>query len=289
MYHTLLLFMVSSYFVAVTGALSIAFPSGIMEAGKTLKFIWTHTEDEDTEFFLRKIKLDEPDGPSVPSVPVPVQNSTDNEGMSSIMFDKPGLFEVLAIDAQNTQAIFTTEINILSPTSSISTPILTQPTSSSIPSSSVPASHSTPTNSSSTSDATKNHVAIVAGAVTGGVTGTVLLSITLILCWRRNRHKNASLRIPYPFYDEADSNANGAPVSTRGIIPPKSRARMAQQDRVRGVSPRVALSRTEEKRLATSRSTNDVHNDSTEAAIAIDESVTEVSEQPPSYTSEYQI
>ncbi|KAF9058302.1 hypothetical protein BDP27DRAFT_1454172, partial [Rhodocollybia butyracea] len=194
----------------------------------------------------------------------------------------------------NTQsAIFTTEINILSPTSSISTLILTQPTSSSVPSSSVSTSHSTPTNSSSTSDATKNHVAVVAGGVAGGITGLVLLSVTLILCWRRNRHKKASLRIPYPFYDESDGSANGALVS-RGIIPTKSGARIplpaSQQNRVREPPPRVAkLLRTREDRVPSgSRSANGAHNDSNGAVIDIGENVTQVSEQPPAYTSDYQ-
>ncbi|KAF9061345.1 hypothetical protein BDP27DRAFT_1429089 [Rhodocollybia butyracea] len=271
MYHNLLLSIVSSCFVTVAGAFSITFPSGTIEALKPLNVTWVHSEGANAAFFLQKIRFG-PDGISEPD-PVDILNSTDNQGISTFEFDEPGLFEVAAIDLDNTGTLFATTVTVLSPTSEIITTLVTT-----LPKS----TSSVSSTESSMSGATKNSVAAVAGGVAGGITGLVLLSITLILCWRRSRHKKVSLRIPSPFYNESDGNANGALV-----IQTRSRAQIPQPDRVGEGSPRVAKL-TRENRVATSRSVNGAHNDSnSEAAIETDRNMTQVL-QPPAYTSEYQ-
>ncbi|KAF9061346.1 hypothetical protein BDP27DRAFT_1369761 [Rhodocollybia butyracea] len=278
---------VFSCLLAVAGALSISLPTGTMEALKPMNVTWKHSPNDNTPFYLRKIKLDEPGGPGSPSSDVTIPNSPDDEGACSLEFDKPGLFEVVAFDAQNNKPMFTTEITVLSPTSTsaeIAAPTYT--------SSSVPAPISTlsseSTKSSDTSNAPKSlNVAIVAGGVAGGITRTVLLSITLILCCRRKRCKKILLRIPYPFYNESGGSASWVPVSGE-ILPTTSSAGVPRQNRVRATTPSVALP-SEEKRLTASRSRDGVDNVSNEDAVAIDDNVTEVSEQPPSYRSEVPI
>ncbi|KAF9059661.1 hypothetical protein BDP27DRAFT_455113 [Rhodocollybia butyracea] len=101
MHYTLLLFFVVSWFAAVAGALSIHIPYKVIVPGKPLNISWQHEKHENTEFFLRKIKLDEPGGPGAPSTEVIVQNSKKSSGMSPLIFDKPGLFAVVAFDAEN--------------------------------------------------------------------------------------------------------------------------------------------------------------------------------------------
>ncbi|KAF9067833.1 hypothetical protein BDP27DRAFT_1448818 [Rhodocollybia butyracea] len=271
MHYTVLLFIIS-WVTTVAGALSVSLSSGTTRASEPLNITWRHDKHEKVPFFLEKIKLDEPGGPGSPMV-VDIANSSADVGASSIEFNRTGLFAVIAVNAQTNQSLFTTEINVVSATSS------------SVP---APTSSTTTTMSNSTSNMTKNHVAAsaVAGGVAGGITGLVLLSITFILCWRRNRHRKASLQIPYPFYDESKGSETGALVS-RGIKPAEPGVQTPQQSGVGETSRMATMSRIEEEQPAAWQSENSVYiNDGDEAAIDIDGSVTEVSEQPPAYTSE---
>ncbi|KAF9067836.1 hypothetical protein BDP27DRAFT_1328127 [Rhodocollybia butyracea] len=255
MHYTLLLFIILWAAASETAV-----------ASQPLEIKWKHDQNTKIPFFLNKIRL-EPDGPGLPT-PVLVANSSQDVGSSSIEFNQPGLFEVVAVDVQTNQTMFITEINVVSITSS------------------VPAPTSSPSaKSNRTSDVTSNHVAAVAGGVAGGITGLILLSITFILCWRRNRHKKASLQIPYPFYDEFNGSANGALVS-RVIKPTEPGVQTPQQSGAGDTSRMVTMSRIEEKQHAVRGSRNGAHNDSNETAANIDGSATEVSEQPPAYTSE---
>ncbi|KAF9061348.1 hypothetical protein BDP27DRAFT_1338313 [Rhodocollybia butyracea] len=268
-----------SWFAAVAGALSISFPSGTMEALKPLNISWKHDKNADAPFFLEKTKLDEPGGPGQPDSEY-VDNSSAAEGTSSIVFDKPGLFEVVAIDAQNHAHLFTTEVAVQSPTSSISTTstttIVRVPTSPSVPSP-VPS-----LGIITTSDATEEQAASVAGGIAGGITGLVLLSIAFILWWRLNRSKKAALWIPCPFCSTSSTLPSYSLVP-KAISPTEPRAQMPLQGRVKeSLRTAVALPRTRKERLAA----NGVHDNGDDTAVDIDGDTTEVSEPPPTYTSE---
>ncbi|KAF8828510.1 hypothetical protein HHX47_DHR3000340 [Lentinula edodes] len=52
---------------------------------------WQRDEnDPNSQFVLRKIKLDCSQGPTVESTPVPIMNSQNNQGMSQMVFNKAG-------------------------------------------------------------------------------------------------------------------------------------------------------------------------------------------------------
>ncbi|KAF9058301.1 hypothetical protein BDP27DRAFT_1508916 [Rhodocollybia butyracea] len=232
-----------TWYVAVAGALSVYFPSGTIEALKPLNITWEHAKHTSASWVLEKTKLDQPGGPG-PTVLVPIVNSTSGEG-----YFPSTLTRQVAVNAWHEPdvTLFKTVATVISPTSSsVAAPRFTMAKS-----------------TSSSTSATKNHKAVVAGGIAGGIIGLVLLSITLILYWRRSRHKKASLRIPYPFYDESDGGAHGVLVS-RGINPTEFRAQMPPHGGVREAFPRVATSRIEEKRLAASRPANGAYNGSKE-------------------------
>ncbi|KAF9067835.1 hypothetical protein BDP27DRAFT_1422439 [Rhodocollybia butyracea] len=257
----------------VAGALAISFSSGTMIAPESLNITWSHNKKDKIPFFLEKIKLDKPGGPGL-AIPVLVANSSANAGVSSIEFERSGLFVVVAVNAKTNKPIFTTVINVVSPTS-LSVPVCTSLHTG-----------STWSMSDSTSTTTNNHVAasVVAGCVAGGITGLVLLSITFVLCRRRSRRKEASLslQIPRPFYVESNAEANGAQVSG-GIKPTELGAQTPKQSGVGETFWMVTTPRIEEKQHAASRYGNGAYDSDSD----IDGSVTEVSEQPPAYALEY--
>jgi len=192
MHYTLLLFFVVSWFAAVAGALSIHIPYKVIVPGKPLNISWQHEKHENTEFFLRKIKLDEPGGPGAPSTEVKVQNSKKSSGMSPLIFDKPGLFAVVAFDAENKEPITTTEVTVVSSTSpstaqrsstSASTSTSHSATSTLMPSPSGDANMMASTPKSEGSSKTTTFAII--GGIAGGV--GVLFIIGAILLFLRYR------------------------------------------------------------------------------------------------------
>jgi hypothetical protein len=99
MYHVLLFFL----WLSVAGALKIHFPpSGTPTAALDSQTIsWTRdNKDPPDQFFIQKIKLDDGNGPSAKSTPVPISNSQEKSGTSPFMFNRAGLFQILAVDIQ---------------------------------------------------------------------------------------------------------------------------------------------------------------------------------------------
>ncbi|KIK60161.1 hypothetical protein GYMLUDRAFT_244595 [Collybiopsis luxurians FD-317 M1] len=103
------------------GSLSISFPpSGTPTAAFDSQLVtWKRDKDDPrAQFFLQKIKLDEPGGPTAKSTPIPISNSQNDEGTSPMEFNRAGLFEILAVNVQNGRPFYTTEIHVVpNPTS----------------------------------------------------------------------------------------------------------------------------------------------------------------------------
>ncbi|KAF5378012.1 hypothetical protein D9757_009850 [Collybiopsis confluens] len=110
--------------ISAAGALSISFPSnGVPIAGSDSQNVsWKRDKnDPNAQFFFQKIKLDQSTGPTPKSTPVPVPNSQNNKGVSPMAFNRAGLFEILAVNVQNGQPFWTTEISVApNPTSTAS-------------------------------------------------------------------------------------------------------------------------------------------------------------------------
>ncbi|KAJ3806853.1 hypothetical protein EV368DRAFT_67145 [Lentinula lateritia] len=103
--------------LSVAWALSISFPpDGKPTAALDTQMVkWQRDKnDPNSQFVLRKIKLDCSRGPATEST-VPIMNSQKNQGMSQMVFNRAGLFEIVAIDEnfRNNQNFFTTEITVL--------------------------------------------------------------------------------------------------------------------------------------------------------------------------------
>ncbi|KAF5378011.1 hypothetical protein D9757_009851 [Collybiopsis confluens] len=107
-------------------SLSISFPSnGVPTAGSGSQNVsWKRDKDDpNAQFFFQKIKLDESTGPTAKSTPVPVPYSQNEAGMSPLAFNVAGLFEILAVNVQDGQPFWTTEITVVpNPTSTASPP-----------------------------------------------------------------------------------------------------------------------------------------------------------------------
>lgn len=194
MHYTLLLtFVFISWFATIVGALSISFPSGTIVLDKSVEFNWTHAKDANTEFFLQKIKLDEPGGPGGPSGPVTVDDSTKDTGKSHLTFTQAGLFEVLAVNPTNTKStLFMTEVTVASKATLTSTaqhsPITSSTTSTSTTKSSTPSptgKTDMETNPPNSGDSSKATTFAIVGGIAGGV--GVLLIIGAILLFLRYR------------------------------------------------------------------------------------------------------
>ncbi|KAJ4488928.1 hypothetical protein C8J55DRAFT_506563 [Lentinula edodes] len=102
--------------LSVAWSLSISFPpDGKPTAALDTQMVkWQRDKnDPNSHFVLRKIKLDCSQGPTVESTPVPIMNSQNNQGMSQMVFNKAGLFEIIAVDEKNKQNFFTTKITVL--------------------------------------------------------------------------------------------------------------------------------------------------------------------------------
>ncbi|KAJ3983751.1 hypothetical protein F5890DRAFT_1521025 [Lentinula detonsa] len=214
--------------LSVAGALSISFPpKGTPTAGLNSQMVsWKRDKgDPNAEFVLQKIKLDDPDGPTPKSTPVPIFNSQKSEGESTMVFNRAGLFQIIAVDIQKEQTFFSTEITVLpNPTSSASPsppsstlsyetgkPMMTKMNNTSTVSSSASStttgtsissglitSSKTPVPSAPNSDKstttddrlTKNTTAIIGGVV-GAIGLAFVLGVTL-LCFRyRTRRRTA--------------------------------------------------------------------------------------------------
>ncbi|KAJ4494489.1 hypothetical protein C8R41DRAFT_829289 [Lentinula lateritia] len=88
----LTLFSIISWF-SVAWSLSISFPpDGKPTAALDTQMVkWQRDRnDPNSQFVLRKIKLDCSQGPTVDSTPVPIMNSKNNQGMSQMVFNKAG-------------------------------------------------------------------------------------------------------------------------------------------------------------------------------------------------------
>ncbi|KIK53886.1 hypothetical protein GYMLUDRAFT_88324 [Collybiopsis luxurians FD-317 M1] len=214
--YTLLLFISC---LSVAGALSISFPpSGTPTAASDSQNVtWKRDKkDPSVQFYLQKIKLDQPGGPTVKSTPVPIDNSLGGQGTSPMMFNRAGLFEILAVNIQNGQPFFTTEITVApNPTSSGGPPPPTgtsaspnkkqgmEPGTPKSSSSSATSTNTTSptTNATSSSDASvassqnndkrNDHTALIIGAVTGGV-GLVFIVGIVLLCLRYRTRRATS-------------------------------------------------------------------------------------------------
>ncbi|KAF5379254.1 hypothetical protein D9757_010687 [Collybiopsis confluens] len=112
--------------ISAAGALSISFPSnGVPIAGSESQNVsWKRDKhDPNAQFFFQKIKLDQSTGPTSKSAPVPVPYSQNKAGMSPLAFNRSGLFEILAVNKQDGQPFWTTEISVApNPTSTASSP-----------------------------------------------------------------------------------------------------------------------------------------------------------------------
>ncbi|KAJ3733420.1 hypothetical protein DFJ43DRAFT_1153449 [Lentinula guzmanii] len=203
-------FLTIVWFSAVE-ALSISFlPEGTPTAGlKSQLVLWKRdTSDPNTQFVLQKIKLNDPDGPTPKSTPVPILNSQSDEGESPMVFNQAGLFQIIAVDKQNEQTFFSTELTVLpNPTSSASlsssNTFLSEslgssigtPTSLAGPAASdsdYPAATSSSTVGPSTVDSKNgNHTATIIGVTILGIVALISIPGVIFLClrWRKGRHR----------------------------------------------------------------------------------------------------
>ncbi|KAJ3996071.1 hypothetical protein F5050DRAFT_174860 [Lentinula boryana] len=205
---------------STAGALSISFPpEGTPTAGLNSQMVsWKRdTSDPNAQFVLQKIKLDDPDGPTPKSTPVPILNSQSDEGESLMVFNQAGLFQIIAVDIQNEQTFFSTELTVLpNPTSyaslSPSNTFLSESLGSSIGTPTSPAVSSSKSHLMATSSSTvtmdpspvvasknENHTATIIGVTIVGIVGLVSIPGVIFLClrWRKGRHRRdftASIR-----------------------------------------------------------------------------------------------
>ncbi|KIK53883.1 hypothetical protein GYMLUDRAFT_250060 [Collybiopsis luxurians FD-317 M1] len=192
------------------GSLSISFPpSGTPTAFfDSQNVTWQRDKtDPAVQFFLQKIKLDEPEGPTVKSTPIPTDNSQGDQGTSPMVFSylksSQSTFNIL----KNGEPFFTTEVTVVPNPTLTGSPL--PPTGTSASSSkktgvnmninsmksataaflssvsTKPTSSDTSVASASTSNA-GDHTALLVGAVMGGV-GLFLLIGNILLCLRRRR------------------------------------------------------------------------------------------------------
>ncbi|KAJ3983752.1 hypothetical protein F5890DRAFT_143532 [Lentinula detonsa] len=211
MQFPLRLFSTIVWFSAV-GALSISFlPEGTPTAGlNSQKVSWKRdTSDPNTQFVLQKIKLDDPDGPTPKSTPVPILKSQSDEGESPMVFNQAGPFQIIAVDIQNEQTFFSTEITVLpnpksSASLSSSNTFLSESLGSSI---GTPTSLAGPAASDSDYPAATstvdlkngNHTATIIGVTILGIVALTSIPGVIFLClrWRKGRHRTnftASIR-----------------------------------------------------------------------------------------------
>ncbi|KAJ3996072.1 hypothetical protein F5050DRAFT_1712377 [Lentinula boryana] len=260
----------------VAGALSISFPpKGTPTAGLNSQMVsWKRDKrDPNAQFVLQKIKLDDPDGPTPKSTPVPILNSQNNEGESTMVFNRAGLFQIIAVDIQNEQTFFSTEITVLpNPTSSASPssrkPMMTKMNNTSAVSSSPSstandtfgssdpiASSKTPVPSAPNNDKstttddrlTKNTTAIIGGVV--GVIGLAFVLGVTLLCFRyRTRRRTEQFVqtkigrdfIPNSMEDQWDlaEKEKGADQYPSAFFPPTRRGTLRPQDSVSNIHER---------------------------------------------------
>jgi hypothetical protein len=212
-------------FFSIAGALHISFPpSGTPIALETQIVAWNRDKGDPTEqFYLQKIKLDNGNAPGPPSAPVGVNDSMSEGGTSPMVFNQVGLFQVVAVGAQDMKTLFSTEVTV------VQNPSLTEGPSSTVPPSSISTSSSStdkktngldkpsPTSAhpsasdtdSAAQSTSRKHAAIIIGAVVGAIAFfTIVGAILLYLRYRTRRATTnffqARMANPYPSERSSD-------------------------------------------------------------------------------------